>query len=185
MAGVGKVNAMLAALEDTPNKINAITATKITNLNSITQLNTALLAFKDASTAALELKDMGDPYTALKDYIGGRGAENTSGGGTGLYGLVDNINILSGLMTDINPINIGGKLQTIGDALGLTGQQLTINNKPFTIVVNFTVTMDAKQIENIIADRAYNEPNQKGTSAKGVRFRKLAVFDNNTAQNDD
>lgn len=63
--------------------------------------------------------------------------------GTGIRALVTEVNAISSALHGLEPININTELQRIGDSLGLGRDgHVTIENRNFTINVNFVVKFD-------------------------------------------
>lgn len=68
--------------------------------------------------------------------------------------LVAKVNEINSELLNLDPININTGLQRLGNVLGVNNGELTINNRSFTIEVNFNVSIDARDLENILVDRA-------------------------------
>lgn len=110
------------------------------------------------ATANLKTKGGGDAMVELTKFLGGD--ENS-----GLIGMIGKVNQINLAMANMTPINVGGKLDAVGTILGVSGQKLQIRNQGFTVAVNFNVSMDAIQIENILAERGLDTtPNQQHKS---------------------
>jgi len=68
--------------------------------------------------------------------------------------LVAKVNEINSELLNLDPININTGLQRLGNVLGVNNGELTINNRSFTIEVSFNVSIDARDLENILVDRA-------------------------------
>jgi hypothetical protein len=68
--------------------------------------------------------------------------------------LVGKVNDINSELLNLDPININTGLQRLGNVLGVNNGELTINNRNFSIEVTFNVSIDARDLENVLIDRA-------------------------------
>jgi len=78
----------------------------------------------------------------------------TTIGGT-IGDMISQINLISEKLNSIEPINIMADLQRVGNVLGVgRNSAITIRNDNFTITVNLTVTLDARDLEAVLVERS-------------------------------
>ena len=61
---------------------------------------------------------------------------------------------LNNLLATIGPLDIQGNLTRFGEAMAISTDTITIENKPINITVNFNVTMDANALSLAMSDSA-------------------------------
>jgi hypothetical protein len=75
--------------------------------------------------------------------------------GTAINDIITTITDISNRLHNIEPINIMADLERVGTVLGVgRNSAITIRNDNFTITVNLHVTLDARDLETVLIDRA-------------------------------
>jgi hypothetical protein len=73
---------------------------------------------------------------------------------TGVVAMINNINDFGNALRGVSGINLDTELQALNSRLGLNSSgELRINQQPITLNVNFTVSIDAVELENVLLGR--------------------------------
>ncbi len=147
-------------LRDTRTVINAI-VTELGGLVGSREFQSNLSSF--TKTLVERMQRIPETLSVVSTILGTVNSDNFNAEGVTdkITGIANTIQELVGKVNDINsellnldPININTGLQRLGNVLGVNNGELTINNRNFSIEVTFNVSIDARDLENVLVDRA-------------------------------
>lgn len=106
-------------------------------------LNMALFAVQAGIDAVATRFGNSTIAASVTNMVEGLRSSHISMASTGIRDMVTQVNVISTALRGLDPINIQTELQRVGDSLGLGRDgHVTIENRNFTINVNFSVKFD-------------------------------------------